>query len=60
MSNEELIAQFRRCEEWQDAEQWDVLGMLYFNLGYVLNAGVCFKRADECRLQKASLEAVPV
>jgi hypothetical protein len=47
--NEELQAQFQRCETWNDADQWDALGAMYFNAGYVLNAGVCFKRADACR-----------
>lgn len=49
--NEELQAQFQRCEGWQDAGQWDALGMLYFQAGYVLNAGMCFQRADACRLR---------
>lgn len=53
MTNQELIDQFKRCEKWQDADQWDQLGMEYFNRGYVLNAGVCFTRADACRLQSA-------
>ena len=53
MSNDELIEQFARCEVWQDAEQWDLLGVEYFNRGYVLNAGVCFQRADACRLRVA-------
>lgn len=50
MNNDELIEQFKRCEKWQDADQWDLLALAYFNRGYVLNAAVCFKRADECRL----------
>jgi hypothetical protein len=49
MSNEELQAQFKRCEEWQDPEQWDILAMLYFERRYYLNADVCFKRADAIR-----------
>lgn len=49
MNNQDLIEQFQRCEKWQDADQWDELGMLYFNRGYMLNAGVCFQRADACR-----------
>ena len=36
---------------------WEVLGMDYFHAGYVLNAGVCFVRADECR-QRESLPVV--
>jgi hypothetical protein len=49
MTDTELIEQFQRCEKWHDADQWDMLGTLYFNRGYVLNAGVCFQRADACR-----------
>jgi len=49
MSNDDLIAQFKRCEKWQDADQWDLLAIEYFNRGFVLNAGVCFTRADACR-----------
>lgn len=52
MSNEELQAQFKKCEEWRDPDQWDMLGMLYFNRGYVLNAGVCFQRADALRIAR--------
>ena len=50
MTNEELQEQFKKCEAWKDADQWDMLGMLYFNRGYVLNAGVCFQRADVLRI----------
>jgi hypothetical protein len=49
MTNEELKAQFEKCKEWRDPEQWDALGMEYYNRGYVLNAGYCFKQADEIR-----------
>jgi len=60
MSNEELQTQFKRCEEWQDPEQWDILGVLYFERRYYLNAGVCFKRADAIRATVAvPAEAVP-
>lgn len=49
MSNEELQAQFKRCEVWQDAEQWNLLAMAYYARGYLLNAVCCFNRADACR-----------
>ena len=49
MNNGELIEQFKMCEAWQDAGQWELLATAYFARGYVLNASVCFKRADECR-----------
>ena len=54
MSNQELQEQFQRCEVWQDAEQWDLLAMAYYNRGYELNAGLCFQRADACRLQEST------
>jgi cytochrome c-type biogenesis protein CcmH/NrfG len=49
MSNEELQAQVQRCEKWNDPQQWDALGVLYYERGYLLNALVCFKQADKCR-----------
>jgi hypothetical protein len=49
MTNAELMEQFQRCEQWRDADQWDALGMLYFQRGFMLNAGVCFQRADACQ-----------
>jgi len=52
MNDDELIAQFKKCEKWKDAEQWDLLAMEYFRRGYVLNAGVCFQRADALRAEQ--------
>ena len=49
LSNDELQAQFKRCERWNDAEQWEFLAMAYYARGYDLNALHCFKRADACR-----------
>jgi hypothetical protein len=49
MNDDELIEQFKRCEGWQDAEQWDLLAMAYYARGYLLNAVCCFNRADACR-----------
>jgi hypothetical protein len=46
-------AQFRRCEQWNNPEQWDALGLLYYQRGYLLNALHCFERAEACRLSKA-------
>lgn len=42
-------AQFQRCVEWNDPEQWEVLAILYYQSGYNLNALHCFERADACR-----------
>jgi hypothetical protein len=56
MTNTELVEQFQRCEVWKDADQWDALGMLYFQRGFVPNAGVCFQRADACRIAVETLE----
>lgn len=49
MTNEELEQQFKRCENWQDADQWDWLGAAYFERGYFLNALHCFNRANAAR-----------
>ena len=49
MSNDELKAQFARCQEWHDAEQWKLLAVAYFQRGYMLNARHCFEQADACR-----------
>lgn len=59
MSDKELQEQFKRCEKWQDPEQWDILGVLYFERRYYLNADVCFKRADAIRAAVPVCEAVP-
>ena len=53
MNNEDLQAQFKRCEAWNDPEQWDLLGMAYYQRGYWLNALCCFKRADTCLIRVA-------
>jgi hypothetical protein len=62
MTNEELKTQFKRCQKWQDPEQWDLLGMAYYNRGFVLNAGYCFDQADARRLSQVvvSAEAVAI
>lgn len=51
----ELCAQFRRCEEWNDPDQWEALGFLYLQCysWCCMNAGYCFRRADECRALSA-------
>jgi hypothetical protein len=49
MSNDELQAQFARCEQWQDPEQWDLLALAYYQRGYDLNAMHCFRLADALR-----------
>lgn len=58
MTNKELIEQFERCMVWQDADQWDLLGLAYFNRGFVLNAAVCFTNADACRVAPAEVASV--
>lgn len=52
MSDNELKQQFDRCLEWKDPDQWDLLGIEYFNRGYLLNADLCFTYADNCRGEK--------
>lgn len=49
MTDLELIEQFKRCETWSDAEQWELLAMAYYARGYLQNALCCFKRADALR-----------
>ena len=50
MTDHELIEQFKRCEQWQNYEQWELLAVEYCHRGYLLNALHCFKRADMCRM----------
>lgn len=49
MSNDELRAQFERCKQWHDPEQWEVLAVLYDERGYAMNALYCFRQAEACR-----------
>jgi cytochrome c-type biogenesis protein CcmH/NrfG len=58
MTNQQLQAQFQKCQEWNDADQWDALAVMYHARGYNLNAVKCFRRADEIR-GCAFAEAVP-
>jgi hypothetical protein len=53
MSDQELKAQFFRCKQWQDPEQWDILAVQYCARGYFLNAAYCFGQADAYRAQHA-------
>ncbi len=56
MTDEQLQAQFERCKQWNDPDQWDVLGIFYFVRGYELNAMFCFMEADSLREKSAVLE----
>lgn len=58
MTNEELMKQHERCEQWNDADQWDALARMYYAKGYYLNALNCFRRADDVR-GCAFAEAMP-
>jgi hypothetical protein len=49
---ETLKAAFDWCVENGSANDWDVLGMAYFNRGYHMNALHCFKKSDEIQRQK--------
>lgn len=57
MTNDELQQQFRRCQEWQDARQWELLGVAYYQRGYQMNARYCFVQADQCA-EKAEAPAI--
>jgi cytochrome c-type biogenesis protein CcmH/NrfG len=50
MSDQELQDQFALCQQWQDAEQWDLLAMAYYVRGYLLNSVYCFNKADAVRV----------
>ena len=51
-TDDELAAQFRRCEKWNDAEQWEALGYLYLQRfgPMCLNVNYCFRKCDELRM----------
>jgi hypothetical protein len=51
MTDDELKEQFQRCQGWSDPEQWDMLGVAYYQRGFFLNALCCFRRADGCRVE---------
>lgn len=57
MSNQELIEQFKRCQIWQDPEQWEMLAILYFQHGYLWNARRCLELADACRVTAVTVDA---
>lgn len=50
MTNDELEAQYERCQQWQDSDQWDFLALAYYVQGYLLNALHCFRCADALRV----------
>jgi hypothetical protein len=54
MSNEELKAQFDRCQQWQDPEQWELLAIEYSRRGYLLNARKCYELAEACRVMETA------
>lgn len=49
MSDEQLIQQFKLCQQWNNPEQWELLAMAYYQRGYLLNAHCCFQKADACK-----------
>jgi lysozyme family protein len=48
-TDEALAAQFKLCEQWQDAEQWGILGDLYRQKygDDCMNARYCFRKWNE-------------
>lgn len=54
MSDQELQEQFKRCVEWGDPEQWELLALEYYQRRYMLNASVCFQRADALRAARGA------
>lgn len=57
MNDSELQVQFKRCQEWEDPEQWELLAIAYFERGYYLNAIQCFKNADKAKRIPKQLES---
>lgn len=51
-------AHYRQCEQWNDADQWDALAMLYYQRGYEINALHCFKRADAIRFREMQVNFI--
>jgi hypothetical protein len=51
----DLAAQFRLCEQWQDADQWEALGDLYYQRygRDCTNAKYCWRKCDELRIAAA-------
>jgi hypothetical protein len=49
MTDQELLAQYKQCQLWSDADQWDVLAVEFYRRGYTLNAMQCFQNADDIR-----------
>lgn len=47
----DLAEQFKLCEQWNDADQWEALGFLYLQRygPFCMNAAYCFRKADEGR-----------
>ena len=56
MSNEELKAQFERCQAWQDADQWFALAYAYLARGYAMNAVFCFRKSEAARRMSVAVE----
>jgi hypothetical protein len=54
MSNDELQAQFNRCQQWQDSNQWFLLACAYLERGFTMNAIHCFNQSESCRLPVAT------
>ena len=59
MSNQELQAQFKRCQEWNDPEQWALLALAYLERGYPLNAQRCIELAEAAQIGDHRAYTVP-
>jgi hypothetical protein len=49
MTNQELQAQYKRCQLMNDAAEWDYLAAEFYAAGYPLNALNAWQTADEIR-----------
>lgn len=49
MTANELQAQYERCQQWNDPEQWDILALFYMAAGDETKAVECLRLAEDCR-----------
>lgn len=52
----EMQEQFKRCQAWNNPEQWEALAGIYYTYGYLLNASVCFENAEKARFSRGGFQ----
>lgn len=51
----EMQEQFKRCQGWNDPQQWEALAVIYYTHGYLLNSRVCFENAEKSKAAKVGI-----